>query len=319
MTTATDNEDKGGQLPPPSWNSGSTSGDSFQTWRRKIQIWRMGTNIPGKRQAAQVIQKLSGKAQDLAMEMKDDDLTADDSLTKLLRMLEEKFGSTDLVRSFSAFKELMQLRWDQNVKVEDFLANYDLIYSKAHQQGNGITLSATVQGLFLLWCARLPDTEETLVLTQCSDPVSYDEVRATLLKFYKDKKKPGSGHRQAYVTDGDGQQSMETAAMDFVEMGEHVYQVEDSAQQNDIATDEAGVPDVLWVKGKKFVRLKKTTTYRKGHGRGKGRGHQNSGGKGGKSKDLSKIKCYGCGQLGHYAKDCQDKPKEAHITFSVQH
>jgi hypothetical protein len=280
----------------------------------------MGTSIPGKRQAAQVIQKLSGKAQDLALEMKDDDLTADDSLGKLLTMLEEKFGSTDLVRSFSAFKDLMLLRWENNTKVEDFLASYDLTYSKSHQQGNGLTLSATVQGLFLLWCARLPDTEETLVLTQCSDPVSYDEVRSTLLKFYKDKKKPHSGHRQAFITDGDGQQPVQDmGSLDFVEMGEHVYQMEDSAQQNDIATDEVGVPDVLWVKGKKFVRLKKTTTYRKGHGRGKGRGHQNSGGKGGKSKDLSKIKCYGCGQLGHYAKDCQDKPKEAHITFSVQH
>ena len=136
----------------------------------------MGTSIPGKRQAAQVIQKLAGKAQDLALEMKDDDLTADDSLTKLLTMLEEKFGSTDLVRSFSAFKDLMQLRWENNTRVEDFLASYDLTYSKSHQQGNGITLSATVQGLFLLWCARLPDTEETFVLTQCSDPVSYDEV-----------------------------------------------------------------------------------------------------------------------------------------------
>ena len=79
----------------------------------------MGTSIPGKRQAAQVIQKLAGKAQDLALEMKDDDLTADDSLTKLLKMLEEKFGSTDLVRSFSAFKDLMQLRWENNTRVEE--------------------------------------------------------------------------------------------------------------------------------------------------------------------------------------------------------
>ena len=32
--------------------------------------------------------------------------------------------------------------------------------------------------------------------------------------------------------------------------------------------------------------------------------------KGGKKKDLSKVKCFGCGQLGHYVRQCPKKTRD---------
>jgi hypothetical protein len=305
-----DDGDKGGSTqPPPSWDG---TKDAFAQWKRKVQVWKLSTAAKPSKQAAMVICRLQGRPQELALEMKDEDIAAEDGLAQLLTLLEEKFGATETQRIFNSFKELINMRWSTG-SVEDFLASFEVVYSKASAGTSGVKLSTTVQAMLVLHAARLSDSEEVMVLANIQEPMDYAQVRAVLTKLFRDKKRS----KQAYVTVADGYDgASDGVCLDgAVMINGEVFFPEDHDLGNDATdpgttTEDNTMPDVLWVKGKKFLRFKSK-------GKGKGKGHKGNKGNKGQPRDPKDVKCYACGEKGHYANACPKKPKEANVVFTV--
>jgi hypothetical protein len=313
-TDSHDNNQSGGG-PAPSFDGSKEQ--SFQVWKRKIQLWKIATvgvgdGIPEEKMkrklASKVAGRLGGRAQELALNMDDEELTAVDGLEQLIAKLDKIYGETDVQRTFKTLKQLLALVWTPGMDIEDFLAQFELLYNKTSQGTQGVKLSSTVQAMLVLMCAKLSTEEELAVMSNCKEPLDYTDVRNTMNRLFKERKKGKS----AYVAEGmDGWMGSQIMDTDGSVVG---YNVDgDFYMIGGDGGDEAGDwPDVMWVKGKKFVR-------NGGKGKGKGGGKGKKGGKGENKgpQDMSKVKCYGCGEKGHFARDCTKKPKEGNITFTV--
>jgi hypothetical protein len=311
-------ENQGGGGPAPSFDGSKEQ--SFQVWKRKIQLWKIATVGIGdgpaeekmkRKLASKVAGRLGGRAQELALNMEDDELTATDGLEQLIAKLDKVYGETDVQRSFKTLKQLLALVWTTGTDIEDFLAQFELLYNKTSQGSQGVKLSSTVQAMLVLMCAKLSSEEELAVMSNCREPLDYTDVRNTMNRLFKDSRKKG---KTAYVADGQWDAWMGSPITDTD--GSVVgYNLEgDFYMMGTEGGDDAGDwPDAMWVKGKKFVR-------NGGKGKGKGGSKGKDGKKGGGPKgpqDMSKVKCYGCGEKGHFARDCTKKPKEGNVTFTV--
>jgi hypothetical protein len=307
-------DDKGGSTaPPPVWAQAT---ESFSVWRRKVQVWKLGTASKPAKMAAMVIGRLTGRAQELALEMEDGQIAAEDGLQQLLALLESKFGETEIQRVFTSFKELIGMKWTAAASVEDYLASFELTYARSASGGTGVKLSSSVQSMLLIHGAQLSNSEEIMLLANVQEPLDYNQVRTMMTKMFRDKKRGTT--KSALVTDWQTEGAAEEWS-GFEVNGEYFVPEGDEDYYDDAdAAEGAQVPDAMWIKGKKFVRF-----GAKGKGKGKGKGKKGKFGKFGKGDpNREKMKpedatCYACNQKGHFARDCPNKPKEAHVVFQV--
>ena len=153
----------------------------YETWKKDITMWCRLTDLPKAKQALVVHLSLSGRAKNASGELELAVLEKDDGLQKLIEKLDSIFLPEKGRRQFSAFHKLYNLRRKDEVKVFEFVSEFEHIYYNFKIES--MVLPDAVLALMLLASCNFKESEHHLVMSAISD-ITYDNMRSAILRIF---------------------------------------------------------------------------------------------------------------------------------------
>ena len=158
--------------------------DSYEAWKRDINIWSKFTDLVPEKQGLGVYLTLSGRARSAASEIPIEVLEKKDGLPKLIAKLDDLFLAEKGQRQFSAFNNLYNLRRSEEVSIDKFVADFEHIYYKFEQQD--MKLPDPVLALMLLAACKLREDDCKLVMSAITT-VAYTSIKSALKRIFSEK------------------------------------------------------------------------------------------------------------------------------------
>ena len=159
-------------------------GDSYQNWKKRIQLWRHCTTIPKEGQAPAVALTLEGAAGVAAIKLDLDDIATETGMDHLISELDKLFISNTDQAIYHSYHAFEQFRRSPEMSIAEFIINFELLYDRAKSHGN--ILTQPVLAYRLLKGAGLNEEREQLIRATC-DKWEYDVVKAQLRKVYDEQ------------------------------------------------------------------------------------------------------------------------------------
>ena len=158
----------------------SDSGD-YNQWKNKVVKWRELTLLDKKKQAFSIIFALSGKADQIALEMDQNRLKQDDGVDKLFKELDKFFATNKSDLSYAAYKDFDQFARTSEMKMSEYVSSFEQKYNKAKK--HKLEMSDSVFAFKLLDDAFLDNTKKQMVLTACP-AIKFDDMKSALNRIF---------------------------------------------------------------------------------------------------------------------------------------
>ena len=159
----------------------SEDGANYENWKKDIDLWCLASTLSGKKQAIAIHLSLSGKARAATTEIDIVHAPDAEAVSKIKEKLDSIFLPEKGVRQFNAFSCLFNLRRKEDVKMIDFISEFEHVAYKFQQEG--MILPDAVMAFMLLGSSRLSDSESHMVMSGIKD-VTFSSVRAALLRIF---------------------------------------------------------------------------------------------------------------------------------------
>ena len=157
----------------------SDSGD-YNQWKNKLVMWRELTLLD-KKQAFSIIFALSGKAQQIALEMDHNQLKQDDGVDKLIEELDKFFAKNETDLSYAAYKDFDQFVPTSEMKMSEYVSSFEQKYNKAKK--HKLEKSDSVLAFKLLDNAFLDNAKKQIVFTACP-AIKFDDMKSALNRIF---------------------------------------------------------------------------------------------------------------------------------------
>lgn len=156
-------------------------GADYEVWKRDLEIWCKFTELPAEKQALAIHLSLSGKARQISSQLTVAQLNAATGVKALLDKLDPIFLEDKGRRQFSLFRELYNLRRSPEVKVQDFITEFEHAYYKFSNNGNN--LPDQVLAYMFLASLSIPEKDVQIVMSGMEN-VSYNTMKDTIKRVY---------------------------------------------------------------------------------------------------------------------------------------
>ena len=97
------------------------SSTNYDDWTKLIGIWRKVTSLTNDKQGPAVALVLQGEAQKAVLELKTEELTAEDGLDKIITRLDKIYAKDKLSQTFSNLELFESYKRASNISMRDFL------------------------------------------------------------------------------------------------------------------------------------------------------------------------------------------------------
>ena len=158
----------------------SDSGD-YNQWKNKVVMWRELTLLDKEKQAFSIIFALSGKDEQIALEMDHNQLKQDDGVDKLIEELDKFFAKNETDLSYAAHKDFDQFVRTSEMKMSEYVSSFEQKYNKAKK--HKVEMSDSVLAFKLLDNAFLDNTKKQMVLTACP-AIKFDDMKSALNRIF---------------------------------------------------------------------------------------------------------------------------------------
>ena len=158
--------------------------DSYETWKRDIEIWSKFTDVKPEKQGLGVYLTLSGRAHSAASEIPVADLEKAVGLQTIISKLDNLFLAEKGRRQFCAFNNLYNFRCAGDMSVGKFVTDFEHVYFKFEQQD--MKLPDTVMAFMLLAACNLNEEDSKLVMSATTE-ISYSNMKSALKRIFPDK------------------------------------------------------------------------------------------------------------------------------------
>ena len=153
----------------------------YEAWKKDIEIWCLLTDLEKKKQALAIHLGLTGRARMASSEISVAELGKDTGVTTLIDKLDGLFLQDKGRRQFNAFQKLYSLRRKSDVKISDFIIEFDHEYYAFTKQN--MTLPDTVVAFMLLASCNLEEKEVQVVMSGVND-VTSDNMKKALKRIF---------------------------------------------------------------------------------------------------------------------------------------
>ena len=153
----------------------------YEAWKKDIEIWCLLTELDAEKQALAIHLGLTGRARMASSELSVQELSDKNGVKTLMTKLDGMFLQDKGRRQFNAFHKLYSLRRNAEVKIPDFIIEFDHEYFAVTKKG--ITLPDTVVAFMLLASCNLDDKDVQLVMSGVTD-VTSDNMKSALKRIF---------------------------------------------------------------------------------------------------------------------------------------
>ena len=299
--------------PPPSYD-GEEPETSFALWERNVRLWEYETDVPRGKRGVKLLRVLSGTARMAVEEMPFEEIACEDGMRNIMSRLREFFQPHLEVSLPRAFEQAVYGQQRQNREgFGEYIARMDRAFNRLKKEG--VDLPESAQGYILYRQAALSEAQEQRFLVWSDG--RYDRLSAVkaLRKLDKVVKEKG---KTAYLVDAPENEQVglfDDAEVDWFEddgpdAENYVY-----VQEGDLSEimDEEDVLSAL--ASYKEIR-QAIKDQKKGRGfYGKGATPKGKGKSGGRWQKVHteqlkmRSRCFKCGQVGHWSKECKSDVK----------
>ena len=153
----------------------------MKLWEKKVELWQTVTDLKKEQQGAALVLALNSKAQDQVLELDMTEIKAADGVSKIMEKLGKIYKKDDVDSAYEAFESFIYFKRPQDMKVSDFVIEFDKRHIKAKQ--HGCELSKSILGFLLLNQAQL-GTEKKELIKATINKLEFEDVRAKLMKVF---------------------------------------------------------------------------------------------------------------------------------------
>ena len=251
--------------------------------REEVEVWEMGTNVKVEQRAPRLATSFKGTRGILAKKWilaNKEAAKKADGVKELLDYLEAKTAGESSWNRFDAYCSFIDMKRSKGESMDAYLNRVEV--STATLEGMKVDVRTGIMdeltAMLILHRAGIGESDKRAVLT------------AAFVAGKLNTEKLTSEMRRLFPSQGEGGSALVATA-------------------EQVAAQEAKKLDTLGSKLKELEALV-------GKGGGKGKNNKNKD-KDKKPVDVTKIKCFNCREMGHYARECT-KPKTAAAASSDQ-
>ena len=177
---------------PPSLNNYS----SYETWEKALHFWTLVTDLKAEQRGPALVLTLTGKAQEAALELPQDDISKADGVKRILAKLAPIYKKDSVDTAYEAFEAFIYFKRDEEKSMNEFITEFERRLNKAKQ--HGCELSQSILGFFLLNQAQLTEENKRLVRATITK-LEFEEVKTKLLKVFTCKNEENPSNFEAKV------------------------------------------------------------------------------------------------------------------------
>ena len=159
----------------------------YNTWKKKVAIWQLGTAATMKQQASKLIMNMTGKPQEVSINMTVEVLGADDGVDKLIAKLDKLYKKDGTQSLFKAIDDFERYRRGKGEDIDNYILKFQRRYKLLKQLRENTDLyDDMILAYRLLNQASLNEEQARLVRATCTATLSYDLMQEQLKRTFGD-------------------------------------------------------------------------------------------------------------------------------------
>ena len=159
----------------------------YNTWKKTVSIWMLGTNAKKSQQASKLIMNMRGKPQEVSINIPTETLGAEDGVVKLLAELDKLYEKDTTQSLFKAIDSFEGYRRDQADDIDEYVLEFQRRYKKLKQLRDDKDLyDDAILAYRLLNQANLNEEQARLIRATCNSGLTYNKMQEQLKRTFGD-------------------------------------------------------------------------------------------------------------------------------------
>lgn len=168
-----------GYKNPPKFDEGR-----YDEWKNELKIWDLVTDLQPEKKALAVTLSLSGKAKEVALSIKAEDLNKNDGLKILTEKLDGVYLRDSKDKTYDVYTRFDSFRKHDEMTMSEYTVEFDQRYQKCKSMD--MALPDAILAFKLLDGANLSLQERQLALTAIKE-ITYEEMKIALRRIFSNQ------------------------------------------------------------------------------------------------------------------------------------
>ena len=166
-----------------------SDGKDYLTWKKEVEIWKLGTTAKDTQQAPRLVGFMEGKAHEAALQISAEELGSSDGVKKLLEGLDLVFLQDKTQSLFQAIESFEQYSRSPSESIDEYIREFEQRYKKLKElRKNQEAYEDGIKAFKLLHQANLKPEQKRLIRATTAE-LTYKGMSEALKRTFGD----GSG------------------------------------------------------------------------------------------------------------------------------
>lgn len=156
----------------------------YSDWKKRVDWWQQATSVSPEARAATLIMHMSGKPEEVAIQLNSATLSVDGGVKLLIAELDKLYEKDQTQSIFTAIDSFITYRRPKDMSMEEYIREFSQRHKNLVQRrGKDVIFEDGILAYFLLHHANLSETQKTLIRATISD-LSYSKMEEQLKRAY---------------------------------------------------------------------------------------------------------------------------------------
>ena len=159
----------------------------YSTWKKNVEIWKLGTNAKPNQQAAKLIMNMRGKPQEVAINIDPSKIGSDTGVKALTDELDALYKKDTTQSLFKAIDSFENYNRQAGEDIDKYISEFQRRYKTLKQlQKNQELYDDVILAYRLLNQASLNEEQARLVRATCVSGLSFEKMQEQLKRTFGD-------------------------------------------------------------------------------------------------------------------------------------